>query len=96
VSCTAGSNHARCAGKSLSDDLLDEIRFVAERPPLDDVRTRLRSQETSHLSVAPAEAVRAERGRSYLHCLFACWQHFRAVATDRYPLQDLAFDETMS
>jgi plasmid stability protein len=47
---------AALAGMSLSDYLLDELRQVAERPTLEQLRARLAT-----LSVAPAEAVRAER-----------------------------------
>jgi plasmid stability protein len=56
-------SRAALAGKSLSDYLLDEIRFVAERPTLDELRARLERQSTTHLSMTPAEAVRAERDR---------------------------------
>jgi plasmid stability protein len=56
-------SRAARAGKSLSDYLLDEIRFMAERPSPDELRARLESEETNSPSVAPAEAVRAERGR---------------------------------
>ena len=54
-------SRAALAGMSLSDYLLSEIREVAERPTLDELRARLerRSQITPRL--APAEAVRAER-----------------------------------
>jgi antitoxin FitA len=34
-------SRAALAGKSLSDYLLDEIRFAAERPMLDELRARL-------------------------------------------------------
>jgi plasmid stability protein len=54
---------AALAGMSLSDYLLDEIRRVAERPTLDELRARLRSRTETTLSVSPAEAVRAERDR---------------------------------
>lgn len=54
---------AALAGMSLSDYLLSEIRQVAERPTLDELRARLASRSAPALSVAPAEAVRAERGR---------------------------------
>lgn len=56
-------SRAALAGKSLSDYLLDEIRFVAERPTIDELRARLERQPTTHLSVAPADAIRAERDR---------------------------------
>jgi plasmid stability protein len=54
-------SRAALAGMSLSDYLLDEIRRVAERPTLDELRARLRSRTGSTPSVPPAEAVRAER-----------------------------------
>jgi hypothetical protein len=47
---------------SLSDYLLSELRHIAERPPLDELRARLERRTELALSVAPAEAVRAERG----------------------------------
>ena len=55
---------AALAGMSLSDYLLDEIRRVAERPTLDELRARLRSRTEVTPSVMPAEAVRAERNRA--------------------------------
>ena len=54
-------SRAALAGMSLSDYLLDEIRQVAERPTLDELRARLRGRTEATLSVSPAEAVRAER-----------------------------------
>ncbi len=54
-------SRAALAGMSLSDYLLDEIRQVAERPTLDQLRARLDSRPAVTLSLAPAEAVRAER-----------------------------------
>ena len=54
-------SRAALAGMSLSDYLLDEIRRVAERPTLDELRARLCSRTEATLSVPPAEAVRAER-----------------------------------
>jgi len=56
-------SRAALAGMSLSDYLLGELRQVAERPTLEELRTRLRSRAEASLSVAPAEAVRAERER---------------------------------
>jgi len=56
-------SRAALAGMSLSDYLLGEIRQVAERPTLDEMRERLRSRAKTALSVSPAEAVRAERDR---------------------------------
>jgi hypothetical protein len=56
-------SRAALAGMSLSDYLLGEIRQVAERPTLDDLRARLRSRAETALDVSPAEAVRTERDR---------------------------------
>ena len=55
---------AALAGMSLSDYLLDEIRQVAERPTIDELRARLRSRTETTPSVAPVDAVRAERDRA--------------------------------
>jgi len=54
-------SRAALAGMSLSDYLLSEIRQVAERPTIDELRTRLQSRSETTLSITPAEAVRAER-----------------------------------
>ncbi len=54
-------SRAALAGKSLSDYLLDEIRRVAERPSLDELRERLAKRPKAKLSLSPADAVRAER-----------------------------------
>jgi plasmid stability protein len=56
-------SRAALAGMSLSDYLLAEIRQVAERPTLDELRARLQSRQATNPSVAPADAVRAERDR---------------------------------
>ncbi len=52
---------AALAGMSLSDYLLHEIRSVADRPTLDDLRARLARRAAVTPDVSPAEAVRAER-----------------------------------
>lgn len=52
---------AALAGMSLSDYLLKEIRCVAERPTLDELRARLERRPAVAPSVPPAQAVRAER-----------------------------------
>lgn len=52
---------AALAGMSLSDYLLAEIRNVAERPTLDEMRSRLSGRTAAKPSLAPALAVRAER-----------------------------------
>ena len=56
-------SRAALAGMSLSDYLLSEIRLVAERPTIDELRARLQSRPGMTPSVAPAQAVRAERDR---------------------------------
>jgi antitoxin FitA len=56
-------SRAALAGMSLSDFLLSEIRQVAERPTLDELRARLDKRPTVTLSVETAQAVRAERDR---------------------------------
>jgi hypothetical protein len=48
---------------SLSDYLLGEIRQVAERPTLDELRARLEQRPRATPSLPPARAVRAERDR---------------------------------
>jgi plasmid stability protein len=54
---------AALAGMSLSDYLLNEMRELAERPTLDEMRARLASYPEVNLSVSPAEILRAERDR---------------------------------
>jgi antitoxin FitA len=56
-------SRAALMGKSLSDYLLDEIRSVAERPTLDELRARLDRRTLVNPSETPAQAVRAERDR---------------------------------
>ena len=56
-------SRAALAGMSLSDYLLGEIRKVAERPTLAELRARLESRSETSPSVSPAQAVRAERDR---------------------------------
>ena len=56
-------SRAALAGMSLSDYLLSEIRRVAERPTLDELRVRLERRSETTPSVEPAQAVRAERDR---------------------------------
>jgi hypothetical protein len=46
---------------TLSDYLLHEIRRVAERPSLAELRARLEQRSAAAPSVPPARAVRAER-----------------------------------
>ena len=54
-------SRAALADMSLSDYLLSEIRHVAERPTIDELRARLESRPGMTTSVDSAEAVRAER-----------------------------------
>lgn len=54
---------AALEGMSLSDYLLREVRRVAERPSLAELRTRLRQRKPVRTRVSPARAVRAERDR---------------------------------
>jgi plasmid stability protein len=56
-------SRAALAGMSLSDYLLNEIRQVAERPTLDELRARLDRRPRITPSIAPTEAIRAERER---------------------------------
>ncbi|HEY9549104.1 MAG TPA: hypothetical protein VIR45_06355 [Kiloniellaceae bacterium] len=56
-------SRAALAGMSLSDYLLSEVRAVAERPTIEELRQRLAARSRTKPSVAPAEAVRAERDR---------------------------------
>jgi plasmid stability protein len=54
-------SRAALMGMSLSDYLLNELRELADRPTLEELRVRLRSRSKASLSLAPAQAVRAER-----------------------------------
>jgi plasmid stability protein len=56
-------SRAALAGMSLSDYLLSEIREVAERPTVEELRNRLERRSAVTPSIAPADAVRAERER---------------------------------
>jgi antitoxin FitA len=56
-------SRAALLGMSLSDYLLNEIREVAERPTILELRARLQDRSQTVLSVDPAQAVRAERDR---------------------------------
>jgi plasmid stability protein len=55
---------AALEGKSLSEYLLAEIREIAERPTVEEMRARLASRAPVALSVEPALLVRAERDRA--------------------------------
>jgi plasmid stability protein len=52
---------AALAGMSLSDYLLREIRDVAERPTVSELRARLAHRTSLRPTLSPAKAVRAER-----------------------------------
>jgi antitoxin FitA len=52
---------AAMAGMSLSDFLLAEIRELAERPTMAEVRERLHRREPVTLKISAARAVREER-----------------------------------
>lgn len=52
---------AAMEGLSLSDYLVGEIRRVAERPTVSELRERLHQRKPVAPSVTPADAVRAER-----------------------------------
>ena len=54
-------SRAALAGMSLSDYLLQQIREVAERPTMEEMRARLARRSAVTLSVDTADAVRAER-----------------------------------
>ena len=54
-------SRAAAAGMSLSDYLLLEIRQVAERPTVAELRERLRRRRGVALHVSAADAVRQER-----------------------------------
>jgi plasmid stability protein len=56
-------SRAVLAGMSLSDYLLGEIRQVAERPMLDELRARLERRSGMTPSVSPVRAIRGERDR---------------------------------
>lgn len=56
-------SRAALAGISLSDYLLGEIRQIAERPSIDELRARLRGRTETAPTVSPAQAVRAGRDR---------------------------------
>lgn len=52
---------AALAGLPLSDYLLQEVRRVAERPTIGELRNRLAHRSSFTPTVSPAKAVRAER-----------------------------------
>jgi plasmid stability protein len=54
-------SRAALAGMSLSDYLLAELRRLAEKPTLAELRERLEKRPTTNLIPSAEEAVRAER-----------------------------------
>jgi plasmid stability protein len=54
---------AAMEGLSLSEYLFQEVRRVAERPTLAELRDRLAQRSAVSPGVSPARAVRAERDR---------------------------------
>ncbi len=55
---------AALEGMSLSDYLLREVRRIAERPTLEDLRRRLAQRAPVAPRVRPVRAVRTERKRA--------------------------------
>jgi plasmid stability protein len=56
-------SRAALAGMSLSDYLLNELRELADRPTVEELRARLRSRSRTTPFPEPAEAVRTERDK---------------------------------
>ncbi|HEX9328539.1 MAG TPA: hypothetical protein VF915_18575 [Reyranella sp.] len=54
-------SRAALAGMSLSDYLLQQIREVAARPTIEEMRARLERRSPVSVTVDPVRAVRAER-----------------------------------
>jgi antitoxin FitA len=54
---------AALAGLSLSDYLVQEVRKVAERPTLDEIKARLTALGPSRLRTSPTAIIREERDR---------------------------------
>ncbi len=54
---------AALAGMSLSDYLVREVGKIAERPTLEEIRTRLASLPPGRLKTSPTKAIREERDR---------------------------------
>lgn len=67
------------AGMSLSDYLLAEIREIAERPTLAELRERLHQRKPVAAQIDTARLVRAERG---LDDCFGCVRHSRLASSD--------------
>ena len=56
-------SRAALAGMSLSDYLLAELRRVAERPTIDEIRARIAARPVITLPESPVDIIRAERDR---------------------------------
>jgi len=54
---------AALEGLSLSDFLLREVRRVAERPTIEELKRRMHDRRVVRARESPARAVRAERDR---------------------------------
>jgi len=54
-------SRAALAGMSLSAYLLAELRQIAERPTMEEIRKRLQQREPVNLPISAAEMVRQER-----------------------------------
>ncbi len=54
---------AAAAGMSLSDYLVGEVRRIAERPTVEEIRARLAALPPVHLKISPTKALRQERDR---------------------------------
>jgi antitoxin FitA len=54
---------AALEGMSLSDYLVREVRKVAERPSVEEIRARLTALAPVRLKTSPTEALREERDR---------------------------------
>jgi antitoxin FitA len=52
---------AAAAGMSLSDYLVREVRKLAERPTIEEIRARLLALPPVHLKISPTKVVRQER-----------------------------------
>jgi antitoxin FitA len=52
---------AASTGLSLSDYLIEEVRRIAERPTLAEMKSRLAHRSVVTPKVSPAKAIRAER-----------------------------------
>jgi antitoxin FitA len=50
-------------GMSLSDYLIREVRKIAERPTLDEIKARLAAMGPSRLKTSPTAIIREERDR---------------------------------